>query len=103
MIFVNVTVGIMESGHPSPSLSFSTLASVASSLGLLVGLTDFRGVGDSVLDFVAEGLTVGEADGEGVSVDIGDVSSGSEDCVGSIRLALGVGDAVGVSADKDSL
>ena len=46
---------------------------------------------------------MGEADGEGVSVDIGDVSSGSEDCVGSIRLVLEVGDAVGVSADKDSL
>jgi hypothetical protein len=97
----------MKSGHPSPSLSFLTTVSgsITSSLGLLVGLTDFRGVGDTAIVFVAEGLTVGEAvgeaDGEGVSVAIGDASSGSEDCVGSKRV--GLGDAVGVSADIDSL
>jgi hypothetical protein len=99
----------MKSGHPSPSLSFLTTVSgsITSLLGLLVGLTDFRGVGDTVIVFVADGLTVGEAvgeaDGEGVSDAIGDASSGSEDCVGSKRVGLGLGDAVGVSTDIDSL
>ena len=85
--------------------------SITSSLGLLVGLTDFLGVGEAVFVAIAEGFTLGLAVGEGVFEATRGVSSGVAAGVDSsiVGVTVGedagveVGDDAGVSIESDSL
>ena len=77
--------------------------SITSSLGLLVGLTDYLGVGEAVFVAIAEGFTLGLAVGEGVFEATGDVTSGDAVSVASSVVGVTVGDDAGVSIDSDSL